>query len=66
MIKLDPMATDQTRGPADLHGLPDDTLLDLYDDARAEEQHDRCDGISAELIWRGIEVTPCGWVPGEA
>lgn len=40
-----------------------DTLLEMYDDARANED-ERCDAISAELIWRGIDVQPCGHAAG--
>jgi hypothetical protein len=33
--------------------------LDMYDAARSAEKADVCGAISAELIWRGIEVRPC-------
>ena len=36
-----------------------DTLLEMYERARTEED-ESCDAIAAELVWRGIEVQPCG------
>ena len=42
-----------------LRQLDDDTLLDMYEEARANED-ESCDEIARELIWRGIEVHPCG------
>jgi len=40
-----------------------DTLLEMYETARVEED-ESCDAIAAELIWRGIEVQPCGHAAG--
>ena len=52
-------------GTPSLRQIDDDTLLDMYEDARANEDH-QCDAISAELIWRGIEVQPCAMPKGSA
>ena len=41
-----------------LRQFDDDTLLDMYEDARASED-ESCDAIAAELDWRGIVVSPC-------
>ena len=46
-----------------LRRLDDDTLLDMYEDARANEE-ETCDAIAAELSFRGIEVQPCGHAVG--
>jgi len=46
-----------------LRQIDDATLLDLYEQARADEDA-QCGPISAELIWRGIEVQPCGHAAG--
>jgi hypothetical protein len=48
-----------TEGTPSLRAIDDDTLLEMYEDARVNED-DSCDAISAELIWRGIGVHPCG------
>jgi len=47
-----------TDGTPALRGFDDDTLLDMYEDARVSED-DSCDAIAAELDWRGIVVQPC-------
>jgi len=46
-----------------LRQFDDDTLLDIYEDARANED-ESCDAIAAELSFRGIEVQPCGHAGG--
>ncbi|WP_404711465.1 hypothetical protein [Sphingomonas sp. MMS24-J13] len=46
-----------------LRVIDDDSLLEMYETARIEEDGEQCDLITAELHWRGIEVTPCGWQP---
>lgn len=46
-----------------LRHVDDDTLLAMYEEARAEE-HQSCDDIVNELAWRGIEVQPCGHAAG--
>jgi len=56
------MAT-SSEGSPHLRTFDDDTLLDMYEHARALED-ETCDAISAELIWRGIEVQPCGHAAG--
>lgn len=48
-----------TEGTPALRQIDDETLLDMYDHARANED-DACDAIAEELIWRGIDVHPCG------
>lgn len=50
-------------GTPALRQFDDETLLDMYEDARASED-EMCDAIAAELIWRGIEVHPCGHAAG--
>lgn len=55
------MATDA--GTPALRRFDDETLLDMYDEARANED-ESCDAIYAELVWRGIEVQPCGHAAG--
>ena len=50
-------------GTRSLRHIDDETLLDMYEHARARED-ETCDGIAAELIWRGIEVQPCGHAAG--
>jgi hypothetical protein len=52
-----------TDGTPTLRKFDDDTLLDMYDHAH-EVGDEHCDQIAAELIWRGIEVKPCGRVHG--
>jgi len=52
-----------SEGTPSLRRFDDDTLLDLYEDARVSED-ETCDAIAAELIWRGIEVQPCGHAAG--
>ena len=49
-----------TAPTSEIRQIDDDTLLEMYEDARVEEEIARCDAISAELEWRGIHVTPCG------
>jgi len=39
--------------------IDDDTLLEMYDAARADQNAEECEAIVGELIWRGIEVRPC-------
>jgi len=56
---------DLSEGSPELRNIDVDTLLEMYDEARANED-DQCDAISAELIWRGIEVQPCGHAHGVA
>jgi len=46
-----------------LQAIDDDTLLDMYDEARANE-HESCDAIAEELDRRGIVVQPCGHADG--
>lgn len=46
-----------------LRRFDDDTLLDMYEDARANED-ETCDAIARELNFRGIEVQPCGHADG--
>ena len=46
-----------------LRRFDDDTLLDMYEDALANED-ESCDAIAAELSFRGIEVQPCGHAAG--
>ena len=46
-----------------LRTIDDDTLLEMYEQARADED-EACDAIAAELIWRGIAVQPCGHSAG--
>lgn len=46
-----------------LHGIDDDTLLEMYEDARTNE-HESCDAITEELNRRGIVVQPCGHAGG--
>jgi len=52
-----------SKGHQKLRDIDDDTLLDMYEDARANED-EACDTIAAELSWRGIEVHPCGHAQG--
>jgi len=52
-------------GTQALRQIDDDTLLDMYEDARANEE-ESCDAIAAELDWRGIHVQPCGHAAGTA
>ena len=49
--------------PSPLRSIDNDTLLDMYDAARAADHADECDVISAELTWRGINVRPCSSRP---
>ncbi len=46
-------------GTPALRGFDDDTLLDMYDHAH-DVGDEHCDALAAELIWRGIDVKPCG------
>lgn len=50
-------------GRPELRKFDDDTLLDMYEDARVSED-ESCDAIAAELDWRGIIVQPCGHAAG--
>lgn len=53
-------------GPAsNLREIDDDTLLEMYENARVEEDVAQCDLASAELIWRGIHASPCSGEPLE-
>ena len=53
------MMAEKRGGNPQLRSFDDETLLDMYEDARASED-ETCDAIAAELNWRGIEVHPCG------
>lgn len=48
-----------TEGTPALRPFDNETLLDMYDHAH-ETSDAHCDAIAAELLWRGIEVKPCG------